>query len=189
MDSCILLTSFVGLGNRLLGFKFDVSQVNKNPYIFKTSSIVLCLDCSAPHRRRDILKPWYTLKPQTVILFKIFSLPVSLPAVIQHDATSSKAIHSSCQIMFQTAAQMEIWWIALHCDTATHHRLALLAVIVVTLFIYFISFFVSFFFPLQLMERIKSQINEINIVSTVCVHWFSTLPVPFLAADLIVQSS
>lgn len=163
-------------------------KVNKNLFFyFKTSSIVFCLDCSVSHRHRGALKLWFSLKPQTVILFKIFSLPVSLPAIIQHDATSSKAIHSSCQIMFQTAAQMEIWWIALHCDTDTHHRLALLAVIAVTLFIYL--FFGSSFFPLQLMERIKSQINEINIVSTVCDHWFSTLPVPFFAADLIVQSS
>lgn len=114
--------------------------------------------------------------------FKICCLPVSLPVIIRHDTTSSKAICSSRQVIFQTAAQTEIWWIALHCDTATHHRqmFALLAVIVVTLFF--------FSFPLQLMERIKSQINEINIVCMVCVHWFSTLPVPLLMADLIVQS-
>lgn len=30
------------------------------------------------------------------------------------------------------------------------------------------------FLPLQLMERVESQINKINIVSATCVHRFGT---------------
>lgn len=59
------------------------------------------------------------------------------------------------------------------------HTQTLLAVIAVT----------SFLLPLQLMEQIKLQINEINIVSTVCVHRFSTLPIPLAIINSTSESA